>query len=81
MIIDPQHQAFKFLKTHLKKLIISQQNEKNFFKNLESCMQYGAPLLIENFDGRVDPILYPILLNFVFKKGNSNYMKLGDQDI
>ena len=36
-------------------------NDPALSKTLESCVQYGQPLLLENFQSYLDPVLIPIL--------------------
>lgn len=69
-MIDPQNQANKWIKkmekeNHLKAI---KQNDKNFLRILENSMQFGQPLLIEDINEEIDPILEPVLLKLVFKQ-------------
>jgi dynein heavy chain, axonemal len=45
------------------------------------CVEAGIPLLIENLDEDLDPILYPLIAKSTFKRGQSIYMKLGDVEV
>ena len=60
-------------KTVKNKLILNDLvflNHPKFYRILENCIRFGQPLLIENIEEELDPILQPILLRQTIKKGN-----------
>lgn len=63
------------------KLNIIKLSDKEFLRTLENAIQFGRPVLLENVHEDLDPSLTPILLKQTFKKGNTLYLKLGDQTI
>ena len=49
--------------------------------NLESCIQFGQPYLLENVEYTIDPILDPLILKQIVKKGAYNIIKLGENEL
>ena len=45
-------------------------SDKNLMRILENCIQFGQPLLIEDIEEEIDPLLDPVLLKLVFKQVN-----------
>ncbi len=68
LMIDPQNQANQWIKMMEKEndLKIIKQNDKNFVRIVENCIQFGQPLLIEEIKEDIDSILDPILLKIIF---------------
>lgn len=42
-------------------------------------MQYGLPVLVENVELDLDPIMEPILAKEVFRQSGSRFIKLGEK--
>jgi dynein heavy chain len=70
LMIDPQNQANKWIKNMEKanSLKAIKQNDKNFLRILENSIQFGQPLLIEDIQEEIDPVLQPVLLKLIFKQ-------------
>lgn len=49
-------------------------------KNLETCLRFGAPLLVEDVEN-VDPILNSVLNREIHHAGGRVLIRVGDQDI
>lgn len=83
LCIDPQGQANKWIKKMeaQKKINIIKLSDSDFLRTLENAIQFGNPVLLENVGEDLDPALSPILLKQTFQKGNTIYIKLGDQVI
>lgn len=79
-MIDPQGQANKWLKNQeaVKKIKIIKLTDDNFIRNLENCIQFGTPVLIENIGSEINSALTPVLLKQTYKKGATTYMKVGE---
>ena len=45
---------------------------------MENAIKYGQPFLCENVGLELDPLIEPLLLKILIKKGSQNYIKLGD---
>ncbi|KAL0227387.1 hypothetical protein P9112_014711 [Eukaryota sp. TZLM1-RC] len=83
LLIDPQGQAKAWLKNREgpNGLKICRLGDKYFRQNLEDCLQFGAPLLIEDVDEELDPALDPILDKQWIKVGSRFKVKLGDKEV
>jgi dynein heavy chain len=83
LMIDPQNQANKWIKNMEKSndLKTVKQTGKNFVRNLENCIQFGQPMLIEDIKEDVDPILENVLLKLVFKQNSIDLIKVGENTI
>ncbi|KAK3803952.1 hypothetical protein RRG08_059815 [Elysia crispata] len=83
LMIDPQRQANKWVKNMEKgnQLHVIKLTDRDFVRNLENCIQFGTPVLLENVREELDPILEPLLLKQVFKQSGAMCIKLGDSTI
>lgn len=73
LIIDPQGQANKFIKNMEKayNLQVTKLTDPNFTRQLENCIQFGTPILLENVGEELDTVLEPVLLKQTFKQGGA----------
>lgn len=71
LMIDPQGQANKWVKNSEKdhQLAVIKLTDSDYMRNLENCLQFGNPLLLENVGEELDPSLEPLLLKQTFKQG------------
>eukprot|EP00754_Rhynchopus_humris_P020205 Rhum_TRINITY_DN14684_c0_g1::Rhum_TRINITY_DN14684_c0_g1_i4::g.107697::m.107697/K10408/DNAH; dynein heavy chain, axonemal len=83
LLIDPQMQGIKWIKTREEKnnLQICQPTQKKYIDIVVKCLEEGLPCLIENLGEQIDPILEPVLGRNVIKKGSQYMMKLGDKEV
>ncbi|XP_039273758.2 dynein axonemal heavy chain 3-like isoform X3 [Styela clava] len=83
LMIDPQGQANKWIKNMEKdnKLSVIKLSDANYIRTLENCIQFGAPVLLENIGEELDAILESVLLKQTFKQQGVEYIKLGDNTI
>ncbi|XP_033097643.1 dynein heavy chain 7, axonemal-like isoform X2 [Anneissia japonica] len=83
LMIDPQGQANKWVKNMEKanNLHVIKLTSSDFVRTLENCIQFGTPVLLENINEELDPILEPLLLKQTFKQGGSICIRLGDSTI
>jgi len=84
LMIDPQSQAISWIKSREKALeefnliiTLAHPNLRDFFK---IPLQEGFPVLIENVENEVDPMLDPMLEKQITVKGRNKLLKLGDQE-
>lgn len=72
-MIDPQGQANKWVKNMEKdlQLAVIKLTDSDYMRNLENCIQFGNPLLLENVGEELDPSLEPLLLKQTFKQGKA----------
>ena len=82
LLIDPQGQAHRWItnREEVNGLKTVQLAEKMFRNVLEECMGYGKPLLIENIEEEVDPVLDPVLLKQVIATAKSMKIVLSDKE-
>ena len=83
LLIDPQGQAHKWISNResVNGLKTVQLAERSFRNNLEECMGYGKPLLIENVEEEIDPVLDPVFLKQIIPKGRGNFIiQLSDKE-
>lgn len=83
LMIDPQGQATKWVRNMEKPrgLTTLTPNRSDMLRQLESCIQLGTPVLLEDLDERVDPTLEPLLAKAFVKRGSQLLVKLGDKEI
>ena len=80
LFIDPQGQANKWIKNVEKanKLAIIKLSDPNYARILESALQFGTPVLLENVGQELDSMLDSVLMKQTFKQGGVTCIKLGD---
>eukprot|EP01135_Chromosphaera_perkinsii_P003458 Nk52_evm27s243 gene=Nk52_evmTU27s243 len=83
LMIDPQGQANKWIKNMEKdnNLHVVKLTDPDFVRSLENCIQFGYPVLLENINEELDPVLEPLLLKQTFKQGGAICIRLGDSTI
>ena len=82
LMIDPQSQGLGWIKKREEenKLKVTNLLDKRFRNTLEDSMAFGTPLLIENVEEEIDPVLDPVLNKDVQKKGRSMIILLSDKE-
>lgn len=67
LMIDPQSQANKWIKAMEAgaDLRVIKLTDGDFMRTLESAVQFGLPVLLENVGEELDPSLEPLLLKEV----------------
>jgi dynein heavy chain len=84
LMIDPQSQAITWIKQREPELeamnCIFTLAHPNLRDQLKIPLMDGLPVLIENIENEVDPMLDPLLEKQVTVKGRSMLLKLGDQE-
>ncbi|XP_015588713.1 dynein heavy chain 3, axonemal [Cephus cinctus] len=80
LMIDPQGQANKWIKNMEKqnKLSVIKLTDPNYVRVMETSIQVGNPVLLENILEEVDAILEPVLLKNIYKQRGVLYMKFGE---
>ncbi|XP_078041170.1 dynein heavy chain 3, axonemal [Augochlora pura] len=83
LLIDPQNQANKWVKNMEKenKLVVIKLTDPNYVKVVETCIQLGTPVLLENILEEIDAILEPVLLKNIYRERGVLYMKFGENVI
>lgn len=85
LMIDPQNQAGKFIKSLAREkelcpndLDVYKAKDTTLMRNLEISIQFGKWVLVQNMGEDIDPALEPVLLKQIDKSGQ---LRLGDKSI
>ena len=83
LMIDPQGQANKWIRNMEKdnSLKVIKLTDLNYMRTVESSVQFGSPVLLENIGESIDPTLEPLLLKQTFKQGGVVQIQLGESAI
>lgn len=83
LFIDPQGQANKWIRNMEKdrKIDVIKLTDGNYMRTLETAIQFGKPVLLENVGEDLDPSIEPLLQKQIFKKGASWNIRFGDSTI
>jgi len=82
LMIDPQGQANKWIRAMEapNKLSVLKMTGE-YMRNMESAIQFGFPVLLEDVGETLDATLEPLLLKQIFKQGGVDSIRLGDATI
>ena len=80
LMIDPQGQANAFIKKKesAHNLQTIKLSDANFVRTLENAIQFGSPVILENIEQTLDPVLDTVLQKNTFKQGGRLVIKVGD---
>jgi len=86
LMIDPQRQANKYIKTYGKAtseggLSTCKLSDTSLLQTVELGIQFGKWVLLENIGENLDPALEPVLQQQKIKDGTSWAIKLGDKQV
>jgi len=83
LMIDPQGQANKWVKNMEGKngLKVLNLQMSDMVRQMEMALASGAPVLLQDVEEEMDPILEPVLSKSFVKRGNSAVIKLGDKEV
>ncbi|XP_039611034.1 LOW QUALITY PROTEIN: dynein heavy chain 11, axonemal-like [Polypterus senegalus] len=79
LLIDPQLQGIKWIKKrYADDLRVVSLGQKGYVDIIEQAVVLGEPVLIENLEETLDPVLDPLLGRHTTKKGR--YIRIGDKE-
>ncbi|XP_069675994.1 dynein axonemal heavy chain 7 isoform X3 [Periplaneta americana] len=80
LLIDPQGQANKWLKQLEKAngLQIIRLSDAGYMKTIETAIEMGSSVILENVGEELDAPLEPLLKKQIYYQGGRHYMSLGD---
>merc|ERR1719379_1938983 len=88
LMVDPQGQANRWIKSREAEKIaiapaqcVTTLTAKALKDQVEFTMGEGLPLVIENVENEVDPMLDPVLEKTIVKKGKNMYINVSDQNM
>lgn len=79
LMIDPQLQGIKWIKTKYESLRVIRLGQRGYLDVIEQALGAGDVVLIENIGESVDPVLDPLLGRNTIKKGRA--IKMGDKEV
>jgi len=82
LMIDPQSQGLSWIKRReeANQLCLTSLIHKRFRNMLEDSMAFGTPMLIENVEEEIDPVLDPVLNKDIQRKGRNLIIQLSDKE-
>ncbi|XP_029461663.1 dynein heavy chain 11, axonemal-like isoform X2 [Rhinatrema bivittatum] len=79
LLIDPQLQGIKWIKSKYgSNLKVIHLGQKGYVDIIERAVVVGDPVLIENLEETIDPVLDPLLGRHTLKKGSC--IRIGDKE-
>ncbi|XP_039545600.1 dynein heavy chain 11, axonemal [Pimephales promelas] len=79
LLIDPQLQGIKWLKSRYgNSLKVINLSQKGYVDVIEQAVVSGQPVLIENLEETIEPVIDPLLGRHTIKKGRC--IKVGDKE-
>lgn len=80
LMIDPQGQASKWIRNLEKAnhLSVIKLSDPGYLRVVETSIQMGVPVLLDNVGEELDPALEPVLLKQTFKQGGLICIKIGE---
>ncbi|XP_037928394.1 dynein heavy chain 2, axonemal [Teleopsis dalmanni] len=81
LIIDPQMQANTWIKNLEPELLVSDFGQFDYLKTLETALQVGAPVLLQNVGEQIDQAINPILRKSFTIQAGQKLIKFNDKYI
>lgn len=83
LCIDPQQQALSWIKrkeahNNLKTLSF---NDPEFLKHLEMAVRYGTPVLFQDVDDYIDPVVESLLEKKFLTRSGQTFVMLGNKEV
>jgi dynein heavy chain len=83
VLVDPQGQGLTWLKRREEAngLRVTSLSDKHYRNILEDCLSNGKPMIVENIEEDLDPLLDPVLEKRYIRKGRNITLALADKEI
>jgi len=85
LIIDPQLQGIKWLRQKEspsdRNLQVVRLGQNDLLRKLESALENGHTIIIENIGESIDAVLNPVIQRAAIRRGKKAYLKLGDTEV
>ncbi|XP_058811885.1 dynein axonemal heavy chain 10 isoform X1 [Topomyia yanbarensis] len=83
LCIDPQQQALMWIKKREtpNNLKVLNFNDKDFLRHLEMAIKYGTPVLFQDVDDYIDPVIDNILEKNIKIQAGRQFVMLGDKEV
>lgn len=83
LCIDPQQQALHWIRKRETKnnLKILSFNDADFLKQLEMAIMYGLPVLFQDVDDYIDPVIDDVLQKNIRLQSGRKFVVLGDKEV
>jgi len=81
LIIDPQLQASKYLKSKFQEFVVTTFSDRQFELKVKNAIEQGKVLILENVQEELEPTLDPVLARAITKKGSNQFIKLGEDEV
>ncbi|KAG5504517.1 hypothetical protein JKF63_04969 [Porcisia hertigi] len=80
LLVDPQQQANRWIRSRERDndLIVVRPFEKDYLRRIRQAVAEGRPVLLENIEETLDPMLENLLLKRITKEGAMWVMHLGE---
>lgn len=83
LCIDPQQQALYWIRKREARnnLKILSFNDADFLKQLEMAIMYGLPVLFQDVDDYIDPVIDEVLQKNIRLQSGRKFVVLGDKEV
>ncbi|KAH1015210.1 dynein axonemal heavy chain 10 [Dendroctonus ponderosae] len=83
LCIDPQQQALNWVKKREEKnnMKVLSFSDNDFLKHLDMSIKYGAPVLFQDVDDYIDPVVENVIQKNVKILGGRVFVILGDKEV
>jgi dynein heavy chain len=83
LCIDPQGEAHKWIKKHEEShdLKIINFSETHYLKTIQTSIQSGYSVLIENVEEKLEPAIDSVLQKQIFEEDNRRLIRVGEKKI
>lgn len=83
LMIDPQLQGITWIKEKLKDdgLVSMRIGSHQYIQNIERAVEDGIPVLLENVEEYIDPIIFPVIARNTITRNNKTFLRFGGKNL